>query len=346
MSGWIIVQIILNITFVAAALVCWARLNRPQKDDPRLSRGLQLLQSKIAILEDLSDRTDLQVKQLATLLEQKGKEVQECIMDAQAEMQKVEKSVQRNLEVSKIFQEKIPHKEIVERQNTRKYVQAARLAHQGMGIDEIAEKIDIPRSELDFIVKVNREKLMFSEDHLPEWASEDEAIEQTNSAIRPRDFSGVFEAPKVSIEAQEDDRKIQEEFRKAIEEAKAKDAARENSMTNAVADTMTETVSEGLQSAKNKLSGLADKYLKPHFIEGTEGSVDLEPLDFALGNLEDKIEVPVQKEITESTDAIKEAAALAVSAKKKRTIIKSTEEESARALKPFVFKNLKEERSI
>src|SRR5690606_11308368 len=120
MSGWILAQITLNIAFIAAALVCWARLNRPQKDDPRLSRGLQLLQSKIAILEDLSDRTDMQVKQLTHLLEQKGKEVQEYVASAQNQISKVEASIQKSLDVSQIIQDKIPHKEIIERQNTVK----------------------------------------------------------------------------------------------------------------------------------------------------------------------------------------------------------------------------------
>ena len=43
----------------------WVKLFKRKQDDPRMSRGLQLLQSKIAVLEDLSDRTELQVKQLA-----------------------------------------------------------------------------------------------------------------------------------------------------------------------------------------------------------------------------------------------------------------------------------------
>lgn len=256
MSAWVVVQIILNIGFIAAALVCWARLNRPQKDDPRLSRGLQLLQSKIAILEDLSDRTDMQVKQLTHLLDQKGKEVQEYVTSAQNQISKVEDSIQKSMDVSKIFQEKIPHKEIIERQNTAKYVQAARLANQGMTVDELVERLDIPRSELEFIAKVNKNKLMFSEEHLPEWI-EDQEVEK--AAVRPRDFSAVFESPKVNSIAQEDDKKIQEEFKKAIEEVKAKDLALENSMTSVVAENVAESVTEGIQIAKSKISELAEK---------------------------------------------------------------------------------------
>ncbi len=307
MSGWIVAQIILNIGFVAAALVCWARLNRPQKDDPRLSRGLQLLQSKIAILEDLSDRTDMQVKQLSTLLDQKGREVQEYVANAQNQIHKVEDSIQKSMDVSKIFQDKIPHKEIIERQNTIKYVQAARLANQGMSVDEIAEKIDIPRSELEFIVKVNKNKLMFSEEHLPEWVQEPQA--EAQPTIRPRDFSNVFESSAVNPAAQEDDKKIQEEFKKAIEEVKAKDLARENSMANVVAGNVSESVTEGLQTAKSKISDFAERILNPYFLDkSTDGVVPA-----------------VTNQISEQ-----------ITAKK---IIKS-EDEDARAIKSFVFKNL------
>ena len=340
MSGWILVQIILNIGFIAAALVCWARLNRPQKDDPRLSRGLQLLQSKIAILEDLSDRTDMQVKQLTHLLEQKGREVQEYISSAQNQINKVEVSIQKSMDVSKIIQDKIPHKEIVERQNTIKYVQAARLAHQGLTVDEIAAKIDIPRSELEFIVKVNKNKLMFSEQHLPDWAQEttanldifeSESAEPQESQIRPRDFSNVFEAPAVSAATQEDDKRIQEEFKKAIEEVKAKDIEKENSMTNtvanAVAETVSESVSEGIETAKKKIAGLAEKILNPYFLDKVADHAE-----------EAKIRDEEEQERLAAEQEAKEREAKIEKFMSQKVI--SQESEQARAIKPFVFRNL------
>jgi hypothetical protein len=308
MSGWIVAQIILNIGLVSAALVCWARLNRPQKDDPRLSRGLQLLQSKIAILEDLSDRTDLQVRQLSTLLDQKGREVQEQVTSAQKQIHKVEDSIQKSMDVSKIFQDKIPHKEIVERQNTAKYVQAARLANQGMSADEIATRIDIPQSELEFIVKVNKNKLMFSEEHLPDWALETADSIETQPSMRPRDFSNVFES--MSPSTQENDKKIQEEFRKAIEEVKAKEIAKEQSFTNVAAESVSESVSEGIQNAKVKLSGLAEKILNPYFVDTLSSEAKI------------------------AAESIPEPKAIETPA-----VIKP-ESKSARAIKSFVFQNL------
>ena len=68
-SFWNLFQICFDLLVVAAGTVIFIRLNKPAKDDPRLSKGLQILQTKISILEDLSDRTETQVSQLTALLE-------------------------------------------------------------------------------------------------------------------------------------------------------------------------------------------------------------------------------------------------------------------------------------
>ncbi len=170
MSAWMLVQIIFNLVFGAVVFIVVKKINRNPKDDPRLSRGLQLLQSKIAILEDLADRTEVQVKQLTTLIDQKTREVQTKIQAADKQIRAIEASMEKSLEVAKIFQDRIPHEEIIERQNTMKYIQAARLAHRGMSADQIREEIDLPSGELDFIVKINRNQLMFADDDLPAWA--------------------------------------------------------------------------------------------------------------------------------------------------------------------------------
>ncbi|MCB0341660.1 MAG: DUF2802 domain-containing protein [Pseudobdellovibrionaceae bacterium] len=170
MSAWIIIQILVNLTFIGAVVVMWTRLKRPPQDDPRLSRGLQLLQSKISVLEDLSDRTEVQVKQLTTLLEQKCQQIQRKIEEAEGQVHKIEKSMSKSLEVAEIFQDKIPHEEIIERQSTLKYIKAAELAHAGASIEEIMEEVDLPRGEIEFIAKVNRDELMFDKEMLPQWA--------------------------------------------------------------------------------------------------------------------------------------------------------------------------------
>lgn len=173
MSFWGLVQIFIDLILIASAGFVWVKLHRPAKDDPRMSRGLQLLQSKISVLEDLSDRTETQVTQLTKLMEQKCRDIQNVIFQAEKEIQKIEAAMGKSLEVAKIFQDKIPHQEIIERQNTIKYVKAARLAHQGVSIDQIASQVELSRGEIEFIAKVNREQLQFSEEDLPAWAKEE-----------------------------------------------------------------------------------------------------------------------------------------------------------------------------
>lgn len=183
MNFWMLVQIFVNLVLLAGFGFVWFRLQRPAKDDPRLSRGLQLLQSKIAVLEDLSDRTETQFNQITNLMEQKIRDVQSYIVQAEKQVQKIESSMGKSLEVAKIFQDKIPHQEIIERQNTIKYVKAARLAHQGLSVAEIASQVDLSQGEIEFIAKVNREQLQFSEADLPAWAQE--GAEEADEFERP-----------------------------------------------------------------------------------------------------------------------------------------------------------------
>jgi hypothetical protein len=211
-----------------------------------MSKGLQLLQSKIAILEDLSDRTETQVTQLTSLLEQKVKDIQIKIQSADRQLGLIDQSMQKSLEVAKIFQDRIPHEEILERQNTIKYVKAARMAHQGMGVDEIAAECpELSRGEIEFIAKVNRDQLMFCEDSLPEWANSEippeefsvaslnDMDEMKMSAPLHRDnavdFSSVFEVPKADTEAL---KKLGDAFKAACNEVKEQDEAAQQTANN------------------------------------------------------------------------------------------------------------------
>lgn len=168
--SWTLIQVVIDIALAVGMFVLWTRLRRPPQDDPRLSRGLQLLQSKITVLEDLSDRTDVQVKQLASLLDQKTRVIQDKIVEADRHNYQIHESMQKSLEVAEIFQDKIPHEDIVERQKTIRYVKAARMANSGASLDEIAKAVDLPREQLELIAKFNKDQLMFDEEALPEWA--------------------------------------------------------------------------------------------------------------------------------------------------------------------------------
>lgn len=237
-SFWILLQILVDIIVVAGVVGTWMRFHRPSKDDPRLSKGLQLLQSKIAVLEDLSDRTETQVGQLTTLLEQKCRDIQIQIQNSEKQLQKIDQSMQKSLEVAKIFQDRIPHTEILERQNTIKYVKAARLAHQGLNAQEISTKVDLSMGEIEFITKVNKDQLMFCEESLPEWAQNSTKpaalgashegqdvdnfqesridLELPLSRDVPVDLAAAFEVPKTDQQAL---KKLGDAFRQACENA-------------------------------------------------------------------------------------------------------------------------------
>jgi mannose/fructose/N-acetylgalactosamine-specific phosphotransferase system component IIB len=175
-------QVLLNIVLLTGVAILWIKLHRPQKDDPRLSKGLQLLQSKISVLEDLADRVETQAQQISALIEAKIKDIQTHLLQADKHVMKIENSMTKSLEVAKIFQDKIPHQEIIQRQNSLKYIKVALMAHAGMDLHEIVSAVDLPRGEIEMIVKMNRESLQFSVEDLPEWAKAELQTEEPKTA--------------------------------------------------------------------------------------------------------------------------------------------------------------------
>lgn len=143
--------------------------NKEKIEDNRLTKGLQLLQNKISILQDLSDKTDEQVRKWVHLIEQKSTEVRSQLIKSDEKIIQIESALSKALDVSKIFYDQVPHAEMTERQKTSKYVQAAKLANQGFSTDQISQKIDLSTAEIELIIKMNREELQFSEKNLPAW---------------------------------------------------------------------------------------------------------------------------------------------------------------------------------
>ncbi|MCB0393462.1 MAG: DUF2802 domain-containing protein [Bdellovibrionales bacterium] len=170
MTVWVLFQIIFNILLAVGLALTFIRQKKRSADDPRLSRGLQLLQSKISVLEDLSDRVDTQFKQVSQLLQEKITEVKRACEGAQEHVHQVEQSIQKSNEVAQIFQDRIPHEEILERKTTIKYIEAAKLAHSGVSADEISKRLSIPKQEAEFIVSVNKQELRYNDSNTPAWA--------------------------------------------------------------------------------------------------------------------------------------------------------------------------------
>ncbi|MGE0764181.1 MAG: hypothetical protein AB7N80_12945, partial [Bdellovibrionales bacterium] len=203
----------------------------------------QLLQSKIAVLEDLSDRTDAQVKQLTSLIEQKARLLQNKIIEAEHQIRRVDQAMHKSKEVAEIFQDKIPHQEIIERQNTIKYVKAAKLAHAGKSLQEIAAAVDLPMVQLELIAKLNKDQLVFDAEALPEWAqnqivaddaanftAEVLAVPSAAPASSGGDLATLFEPPKEEYASL---KRLGEEFRNACVEFDRQHEGSEATMTEA-----------------------------------------------------------------------------------------------------------------
>jgi Protein of unknown function (DUF2802) len=254
-SNWTLVQIIFNLVTVASIAALWMRLRRPPQDDPRLSRGLQLLQTKITVLEDLSDRTDSQVRQLTQLLDQKNRLLQNRILEAEQQMVKIDHSMHKSMEVAEIFQDKIPHHEIAERQRTVEYVKAARMANSGLSVDQIVEAVHLPREQVELIAKFNRDQLMFDESALPEWAARGVANEEVAGTfgMGEMDFVSSLETrPNPDLQQMA---RIDSDFKAAVRTAKEIEAnPMPTLLDNKVADVFKSGVSIGASAISSGIS--------------------------------------------------------------------------------------------
>ncbi len=225
---------VFQVVSIAAIGALWVKITKIQnQEDQRLSKGLQLLQSKLAVLEDLSDRTEVQVNQLVAILEGKIRDIQAKLTDADKVIGKIEKNIEKSLEVANIFQDKIPHQEILERQYTKKYVKAAQLAHAGHSAQEISQVVELTQGEIELIVKLNRDHLQFDVSELPEWAKigMDDQQSQALDINIPSLFEGKSDpSPLRSLETafelptadNKNLRKLGDQFRTAMAHAPAK----------------------------------------------------------------------------------------------------------------------------
>src|SRR3984885_8530543 len=115
----IFMQVVFDLAFIATAT--WLLMDRSKSktmEDPRLSRGLQLLSSKIAILQDLLDRSEHMSRQLNQTMDGKKADIQERLEEVEVYFHKIQ-AAQEN--------QKAPvHREdnSDDRQSTVKYLRA------------------------------------------------------------------------------------------------------------------------------------------------------------------------------------------------------------------------------
>ena len=171
MNIWMIFQLTLNLIFFAGILFLLIHRKQSHREDQKFSKGLQLLQNKISILEDLSDQTDTQVKSLTKILEEKYKEVQGLLVETDQQIQRMEDVAQNTWNQIQSFQG-------VQQQqdpSMNKYVKAAQMANSGAHVDEILRTVDLTRGEVELIVAMNKDQLVFNQNKLPLWVNPEKA---------------------------------------------------------------------------------------------------------------------------------------------------------------------------
>lgn len=171
MSFWVLALVLFDILLLFGLVMIWGRVHRAKEDDPRLSRGLQMLSSKLAILEDLSLRTDTQVEQVTTLIDRKIQQVTEIIEACNKQLQQIENAQQKSSEIAQIFQDKIPHQEIIERQTTLKYIQAAKMIQEGKTLDDVQAMVGLSFGEIELIANMDVDYLKNIENQMKHWQS-------------------------------------------------------------------------------------------------------------------------------------------------------------------------------
>jgi len=166
--------------------------------------------------------------------------LQNKVLEAEQQILKIDHSIEKSLRVADIFQDRIPHQEIVERQQKIEYVRAARLAHNGVSVDEIAKQVSLPREQIELIAKFNREQLMFDEEQLPEWAH------RASANVNEMDFLGNAEKPKPDLQQMA---RIGDNFKQAVETVKQQDiAAQQSLMDSRMGESIRNSMASGVES--------------------------------------------------------------------------------------------------
>ena len=206
MTIYFVVQIVVNLALLIGVSIALIQTFKKKEDDPRLTQGLRLLQSKISILEDLSDHTENQVKQLMTLLDKKLQEVRGTIDQMNRHIGEVDRSIEKSQKMAEIIQNEIPHEKISEKRMENRYIQAAQMAHRGLSVDEIVEQTGLPKVEVQLITKVNRKQCIYKG---PE----------TKSSVQDSLFAKSLEMPNIKSESMD---QTQIAFREAVHQHQIK----------------------------------------------------------------------------------------------------------------------------
>src|SRR4051794_27784441 len=122
MPVWSMLQTLFYLGISLTVCILWFKIkNKMSRDDERIGKSLALLQSKIAVFEDLSDEVERKLRHMTVVLEQKAMDVQNKIRSADEQIHRIEQATEKSLQVAEIFQDRIPHEQIIHRQSTMRY---------------------------------------------------------------------------------------------------------------------------------------------------------------------------------------------------------------------------------
>ncbi len=96
MNIFLMVLTCLNIILVLGLSFTVFLRVKEKKEDQRITKGLQLLQHKIAILQDLSDKADEQVQRLVHMLDTKSNELRGVTTEATITMTTIQNQIQNH----------------------------------------------------------------------------------------------------------------------------------------------------------------------------------------------------------------------------------------------------------
>lgn len=193
-STWLLVLTVFNLVVLSVMTIQVFLKLKEKKEDLRLAKGLQLLQNKISILQDLSDKTDHQVHKIVQVIDKKSSDIQSNITLIDSKIANVEGLIIRATEISKTVAQQMPPQNISDMQKTSLHVKAAQLANQGYTKEQISDQVDLNPAEIDFIFKVNKDQLQFAEDQLPGWVG---GISVDNNELSA--FGNLIKAQKAAV---------------------------------------------------------------------------------------------------------------------------------------------------
>lgn len=166
----LLVLTILNIVLLAGLSLSLFLRVKEKREDQKLTKGLQLLQNKLSILQDLSDRTDEQVERLVHVLDNKSNELRKLISDSQISCADIADIIEI-LKEEKNISLKTQMTSIKPNDKHASLIYAAQMAHAGSEAAEIQKQTGLSPAEIEMIIKVNKDQLQFATENLPQWTT-------------------------------------------------------------------------------------------------------------------------------------------------------------------------------